>query len=101
MTNWYVLTGGPSSGKTTTIELLSARGFKTTVEHARHYIQTQMQKGETVEQVRRNQERFQMGVLDMQLEQEAILSPNDIVFLDRALPDALAYYYFLELPIND
>ena len=35
-----------------------------------------------------------MGVLEMQIEQEAILDPEDTVFLDRALPDALAYYYF-------
>ena len=33
----------------------------------------------------------------MQIEQEAMLSPQDTVFLDRALPDALAYYYFLNL----
>jgi predicted ATPase len=100
-TNWYVLTGGPGSGKTTTVELIAARGFKTTIEHARHYIQTQMQKGRTVEEVRKNQEEFQMGVLDMQIEQEAMLSPQEIVFLDRALPDALAYYYFLNLPPNE
>ena len=99
-TNWYVLTGGPGSGKTTTIELIAARGYKTTIEHARHYIQTQMQKGRTVEEVRKNQEEFQMGVLDMQIEQEAMISPKEIVFLDRALPDALAYYHFLKLPVN-
>ena len=100
-TNWYVLTGGPGSGKTTTVELITSRGFKTTIEHARHYIKTQMQIGRTVEEVRKNQEEFQMGVLEMQIEQEAILNPNDIVFLDRALPDALAYYYFLGLPVNE
>ena len=100
-TNWYVLTGGPGSGKTTTIEFLAARGYKTTIEHARHYLQTQMQKGRTVEEVRRNQEDFQIGVLNMQIEQEAMLSPQETVFLDRALPDALAYYYFLNLPPNE
>ena len=99
-TNWYVITGGPSSGKTTTINLIASRGYKTTIEHARHYIDTQRQKGKTVEEVRKNQEEFQMGVLDMQIEQEENLAPNDMVFLDRALPDALAYYYFLELPLN-
>jgi predicted ATPase len=99
-TNWYVLTGGPGSGKTTTIEIIASRGYETTIEHARHYIQTQMQKGRTVEEVRRNQEEFQMGVLEMQIEQETMLNPKNTVFLDRALPDALAYYYFLDLPIN-
>lgn len=99
-TNWYVITGGPGSGKTTTINILTARGYKTTIEHARHYIDTQRQKGRTVEETRKNQEEFQMGILEMQIEQEASLSPDDTVFLDRAIPDALAYYYFLKLPLS-
>lgn len=33
----------------------------------------------------------------MPIEQEASLSPKDVVFLDRAIPDALAYYRFLNL----
>jgi predicted ATPase len=100
-TNWYVITGGPGSGKTTTVNLLSARGYKTTIEHARHYLDTQRQTGRTVEEVRRNQAQFQLGVLDMQIEQENSLLPDDLVFLDRALPDALAYYRFLNLPPDE
>ena len=100
-TNWYVITGGPSSGKTTTIGLLSKLGYKTTIEHARHYIDTQLVKGRTVEEVRKNQIEFQLSVLNMQIEQEAMLSPDEIVFLDRAIPDALAYYKFLGLPLNE
>ena len=97
MTNWYVITGGPSSGKTTTVSLLKERGYKTTIEHARHYIDTQLVTGKTVEEIRSNQIAFQQGVLEMQIAQERELSPTDTVFLDRALPDALAYYRFLGL----
>lgn len=100
-TNWYVVTGGPSSGKTTTVNLLQSRGYKTTIEHARHYIDTQKVTGKTVDEIRANQIVFQQGILDMQIEQEQAISPNDIVFLDRAIPDALAYYRFLELPIDE
>ena len=100
ITNWYVITGGPGSGKTTTVDLLQQLGYKVTIEHARHYVDTQMQTGKTVEEIRSNQELFQMGILDMQIEQEASLNPNDEVFLDRALPDALAYVHFLKLAIN-
>ena len=96
-TNWYVITGGPSTGKTTVINLLSERGYKTTIEHARHYIDTMKNEGNTVEEIRANKRKFQLGVLDMQIEQEAELSRSDIVFLDRAIPDAMAYYQFLDL----
>lgn len=96
-TNWCVITGGPSSGKTTTVNLLRELGYKTTIEHARHYLDTQRQQGHTVEEVRANQRAFQLGVLKMQIEQEAELDPREFVFLDRAIPDALAYYRFLHL----
>ena len=100
-TNWYVITGGPSSGKTTTVNLLKERGYKTTIEHARHYVDTQRVSGKTVEEIRKNQTEFQLGILDMQIEQEKILSPDDVVFLDRAIPDALAYYRYLNIPEDE
>ncbi|PZR02464.1 MAG: hypothetical protein DI539_27620 [Flavobacterium psychrophilum] len=97
-TNWYVITGGPASGKTTTVNLLKERGYITTFEHARHYLDTQRLKGKTIEEVRKKQREFQLGVLDMQIEQENEISPDVLVFLDRAIPDALAYFRFLNLP---
>lgn len=100
-TNWNVITGGPSSGKTTTVNLLKERGYITTIEHARHYLDTQRLKGRTIEEVRKNQIEFQLGVLEMQIEQESEISPDVLVFLDRAIPDALAYYRFLNLPVEE
>lgn len=99
--NWYVITGGPGAGKTTTVNLLKARGYKTTIEHARHYLDTQLINGKTVEEVRKHQKEFQSGVLDMQVEQERFISPDDVIFLDRAIPDALAYYRFLNIPEDE
>ena len=99
-TNWYVITGVPSSGKTTTVNLLKERGYITTIEHGRHYLDTQRLKGKTIEEVRKHQSEFQLGVLDMQIEQENQISPETLVFLDRAIPNALAYYRFLNLPIE-
>lgn len=96
-TNWYVVTGGPGCGKTTIVNLLRERGYNTTIEHARHFLYTQGIKGRTVEEVRKNQTEFQLGVLNMQIEQEASIPPEQIFFLDRALPDSLAYYRFLNL----
>lgn len=100
-TNWHVMTGGPCTGKTTVVELLAERGYKTTIEHARHYIDTLKEQGETIEEIRANKRKFQRGVLEMQIEEEETLDTNDVVFLDRALPDAMAYYQFLGLPYDD
>jgi predicted ATPase len=96
-TNWYVITGGPCTGKTTIVNLLNEKGYKTTIEHARHYIDTQKEQGETIEEIRNNKKKFQLGILDMQIEEENGLLPNETVFLDRAIPDAMAYYQFLNL----
>lgn len=96
-TNWYVITGGPGAGKTTMVNLLSSKGYTVTIEHARHYIDTMLITGKTVEEIRSHQREFQLRVLKMQMKEEARLSPEDIVFLDRAIPDSLAYYRFLNL----
>ena len=37
----------------------------------------------------------------MQIEQENQISPDVLVFLDRAIPNALAYYRFLNLPEDE
>lgn len=97
LTQWYVLTGGPSSGKTTTIELLRARGFKVVPEHAREYIDEQIEAGRTLEDIRSHNEEFQRQIIKRQIAHEEALNPHEQVFLDRAVPDSLAYFRFLGL----
>ncbi|GGE19068.1 MULTISPECIES: AAA family ATPase [Bacteroidota] len=94
-TNWYVITGGPCTGKTTVVELLEKRGYATIAEQARHYIDTQKIKGRTIEEIKSNKEQFQLDILNMQISEESTLDVNQVAFLDRALPDAMAYYEFL------
>lgn len=101
ITNWSVITGGPCSGKTTVVEFLRKLGYTTTIEHARHYIDTQRIKGKTVEEIRMNNKEFQEGILDMQIAEEESLNVDELVFLDRALPDAMAYYQFLGLEYDE
>ena len=95
LTNWYVVTGGPSCGKTTTVNALHERGYRTTIEESRHYLELQCSNGKTVEEVERNRRLFQRKVLNMQIDQESRLHPQDVVFLDRAIPDTRAYSRFL------
>lgn len=100
ITNWNVITGGPCSGKTTTVNKLAGLGFKTTIEHARHYIEMQQVLGRDVHDIKKNRKQFQLNVLQMQIEEEKALNPEDVVFLDRALPDAMAYFKFFDIPFD-
>lgn len=92
---WYVITGAPSTGKTTLVDLLRKRGFHTAIEEARHYIDIQRRRGIDSTQARENVRVFQESVLSLQIELEASLNPEETVFLDRAIPDELAYYRYL------
>lgn len=95
--NWYVITGGPSSGKSTVIRLLKDMGYQTTIELARHYIDLQRMNGRSVDEIRSNQRQFQHKVLNLQIDLERRLDPQELTFLDRALPDELAYYQYFNL----
>ena len=97
---WYVISGGPSSGKTTTIELLRARGFHVTHEQASDIIAEELAKGRTLLDVRADGDWFQEEILKRQLEDEATLSPTETVFLDRGVPDGLGYELYLGLKNN-
>lgn len=95
--NWYVITGGPSSGKSTVIRLLKDLGYTTTHEVARHYIDLQRINGRSIDEIRANQRQFQHKILNLQIDLERRLDPQEMIFLDRGLPDELAYYKYFDL----
>lgn len=90
MNNWYVITGGPSSGKTTLLAALAAKGHKTVEEAARTVIDTELARGKTIADIRGDEEKFQHNVLDYKIELEKQLSPM-LTFFDRGMHDSLAY----------
>lgn len=95
-TNWVVITGGPSSGKTTTINDLKARGFPIVLEAARQLEEEELKRGKSIVEARGGDEiEFNHRVLDKKMENEDHLNPNDSIFLDRGIPDTIAYarYY--------
>lgn len=96
--NWYVFTGAPSSGKTTIIRLLEKKGFKAVYEMARIYIDEQLKKGKTIQEIRKDEADFQRKILDLKIHFESKLNSKEITFLDRAIPDSLAYYELVGLP---
>jgi len=92
MNNWYVITGAPYSGKTTSVNLLGKKGYKITHETARIYIDQEVKKGKTIEEIRKNDFLFQKKILEMKINLEKLLSKDELIFLDRGIPDSQAYY---------
>ena len=90
-TNWHVITGAPCSGKTTLVDQLADKGFRTVLEIARVYFEREMAKGRTFEEIREDRAGSQRGIFDLQLGFERRLPVNEVMFLDRALPDVLTF----------
>ena len=90
--NWYVITGGPSSGKTTVLEELSKLGYLVYPEAARVFIDKEMKKGKSIEEIRSDEAEFQRKVLKIKINVEKSAPKDKIVFFDRAIPDSIAYY---------
>ena len=100
-TNWCVIAGAPSSGKTTLIGLLASQGFQTVPEGARRYIETEMAKGQTTHPILENGAALQRVIADMQLRTEGGLRAMDVAFLDGAMPSCLGWYRAYGLNPNE
>lgn len=97
-TDWAVITGAPSSGKTSVLKHLADLGYIYTSEVARTYIE---EAGRSNDSVRSNEAAFQRIVTLKKVELEASLDPNKQVFLDRGLPDSITYYRVAGLDPNE
>jgi predicted ATPase len=100
-TNWHVITGGACCGKTTLIGLLADRGFQTVPEAARQLMEKEKARGRTIEEIFEDGAAFERVLKDFQQEIEHRLCATDVVFLDRALPDCLAFFRFFGLDPNE
>lgn len=100
-TNWHVITGAPSCGKTTLIDLLAGNGFRTVAEGARQYMEGEVARGRTIDEIHVDGAGLQRRVVDVQSRIEAGLRATDVVFLDGALPGSLAWYRAFGLDPNE
>jgi predicted ATPase len=90
---WVVITGAPSSGKTSVIEDLRARGYAVQEEVARALIEECLRRGLSVEDVwREGGQQLQHDILRIKRAREAALDPAACVFMDRGMPDSIAYF---------
>lgn len=91
-TNWYVITGAPSSGKTSVINGLARRGYKVVPETARAYINGRLASGHTLTEIKTDILAFERHILMEKVRIERGLSKSETIFLDRAIPDSIAYF---------
>ena len=99
-TRWIVITGPPSSGKTTLLELLAADGELTSGDSTRQLIADVVESGRDAEEFR-FAEDFQPRVLEAMLQAEQRLNPDDVVFLEYGLPCNIAFHRTESLPLTD
>jgi predicted ATPase len=101
---WHVITGGPSTGKTTLQQELYKLGYATLDEAARLVIDDAIALGTEVEDLRDDEKRFQDDVVRRRIVMEDALAAkypaDDMVILDRGMQDSLAYYRYYNFTIE-
>jgi predicted ATPase len=100
-TSWHVITGASCSGKSTLIDQLAERGFKTLPEAARLYFEREFAKGHTIEELRQDTAAMTLTIWGLWLEMISELNPADTIFHDRGLPDAPAFFRLAGMDPND
>lgn len=90
-TNWTVITGPPSSGKTTLLELFTSEGHRTSADSTRQLIADVVASGRDAEEFRFADD-FQPRVLEAMAAAEDRLDPQERAFLEYALPCNIAFH---------
>ncbi len=91
-----VITGGPGTGKTTLIDALIAQGYACYPEISRQI--TLEAKKQDIEQLFLEKPLLFSELLlegRKKQHQQAINNPSEIVFMDRGIPDILAYMHYI------
>ncbi|MDP3734089.1 MAG: ATP-binding protein [Nanoarchaeota archaeon] len=101
----FVVTGGPSVGKTSTLEELINRGYCVVPEASRRIITAEQEKERTIAHYSpivpwTNVKLFQEYVLEEQNRLEAEVD-QEIVFLDRGKIDLLGYAAHFKIILDD
>lgn len=95
---WYVLTGGPCSGKTTLINEIKDRGYTVMPESARTVIAAGLAEGRDVQEIVSDTLALERGIVQHQLELVSQAPVHEVVFYDRGIPDNIAYVHRFGLP---
>jgi predicted ATPase len=89
--NFYVFTGGPGAGKTTTLEALRARGYLCVEEAARRVLRQQAATGGNATHDG-DRAKYRDLTLDMMIgDYRAVTERTAPVFFDRGIPELAGY----------
>ena len=92
MSDWHVLTAGPSAGKSSTLRELSARGYRTAPEAARIVADQLTSEGVNPKDFREAKpQEFQDRVIETDRRIQQKLPNRGPVFMDRSIYDNIAY----------
>lgn len=90
-TKWIIITGGPSTGKSKTIDHIAFLGYYIRPEVARIIIDNEMSKGKTLAEIRDNQIKFEEDIVRIKIETEKEAPNNELIFWERGMPDSIVY----------
>lgn len=99
--NFYILTGGPGSGKSSIIERLKQRGYLHVEEVGRQIIKEQLAIGGDAlhwgDRVKFRDLMLSRSIADfLQIEES-----EKPVFFDRGIPELIGYSYLIKEPVSD
>lgn len=99
--NFYIITGGPGSGKTAIIDALKDRGFLTVAEVARQIIQEQVKIGDDALHWK-DQAKFRDLMLSRSIYTfEQCPEKEQPVFFDRGIPELVGYCHLIKTEVPD
>ncbi len=96
---FFIFTGGPGVGKSTTLEALKKRGYQTFPESARSLMRG-ANRGLHDAHPKKNLLAFRDRILEKDIEfyKKAQLEPQKIAFFDRAIIDIIAFDIYRKTP---
>ncbi|MBN9009090.1 MAG: AAA family ATPase, partial [Rhizobiales bacterium] len=97
--NYFIISGGPGSGKTAIIDKLASRGFTTVAETGRAILREQMEAGGDAthegDAAAYGAEMLKRGITDY----KRMRGADEPVFFDRGIAELVGYFRLKGLPV--
>lgn len=91
LTSWSLITGAPGSGKTTLVNFMNSKGWRTLSDPGRAEYEHQIEQGNPPETARRNYAQFQQLVLKRFLLNIKTIDTNLPAIFDYGIAESLAF----------